>query len=228
MSQSRNRNQKTKKNGDTTIARESRLTISDIQSHHPPQLNRVNVTHSARLRFLVKATADSQDISFLNLCNTMLVATSAVAGSLLFQFVKLNKVEIWSATGQIGVALGIPNTISVSFPSLTSGSDGNNMIHSDTSMSVYPAHVQARPSPNSLASKWQNSTDTGIAFNFVAPANSVIDVTLSLKNQFGFGVAASTALVAATPGATYYRGLDGLAKAGTNFPVQMIAASAII
>lgn len=48
------------------------------------------------------------------------------------------------------------------------------------------------------------------------PTGSIIDLAVTFKCRNGAAVTAATnALVGATVGATYFRGLDGLATAGT-------------
>jgi len=173
---------------------------------HPPQINGYEIDHQKRLRFTATAAA-GLTITYQNLLDLVLVATTATVGFDLFDLVKVKQVEIWSQA-----ALGTPSSISVVFTTST----GDKSIHTDTSLGVKPAYVKARPSEKSLASFWQASA-AGNCFTLVCPAGSIIDVTLHLKVASIAAVAAQNALVAATAGDIYYRGLDGLAAATSNF-----------
>jgi hypothetical protein len=175
---------------------------------HPPQINGYEITHEKRLRFTVTAAVAAQVITYQNLLDLVLVATTAVAGFDLFDLVKVKAVEVWSAA-----ALGTPTSCSVSFVTATV----DRSVHTDTSLGVKPAHVSAVPNSQSLASFWQASA-AGNAFVIQAPAGSIVDCTLCFRTASATPTAAQNALVAATPGEVYFRGLDGLAAAGTNFP----------
>lgn len=174
---------------------------------HPPQINSYQVCHNRTLRFTSLATA-STNISFQNLLDTMLVATSATAGFDLFEFVKIDKIEIWALA-----ALGTPSTVEVNFTTAT----GDANVHTDTSLGVKPAYVKAVPARKSLASFYQLS-NAGNAFQLTAPAGSIIDIKMRFKSSSFAPQAAQNALVAATTGEFYWRGLDGIAMATTNYP----------
>jgi len=175
---------------------------------HPPQINGYEITHNKRLRFTATA-ASSTAITFADLLDTVLIATTAVQGFDLFDLVRIEYVEVWGILAQ-----GAPSSVSVVFTTAT----GDRSIHTDTSLGVKPAYVRARPSDKSLASFWQVFA-AGAAFQLQCPAGSIIDVSLSFRTAETFAPqAAQNALVGATAGDIYYRGLDGLAIAGTNFP----------
>jgi len=174
---------------------------------HPPQVNGYEITHKTRLRFTVTAAA-SVTITYQNILDALLVATSAIAGFDLFDLVKIRSVEVWSQA-----ALGTPSTITVTYATAT----GDRSIHTDTSLGVKPAYILAIPSKNSLASFFQASA-AGQAFVVVCPAGSILDLSCTYRVSNAAAVAAQNALVGATVGEFYYRGLDGLATAGTNFP----------
>jgi hypothetical protein len=79
------------------------------------------------------------------------------------------------------------------------------------------AHVRAVPSRLSQAAQFQSS-DTSSAFTIEGPIGCVVDVEVTFRgNAYGVAVNAQNALVGATAGATYYRGLDGEALASTLF-----------
>jgi hypothetical protein len=186
----------------------ARNSFSNERKEHPPQINGYEITHQKRLRFTVTASVNAQVVTYQNLLDLVLVATTAIAGFDLFDIVQVNQVEVWSAA-----ALGTPTSVSVSFVTVT----GDRSVHTDTSLGVKPAYVRAMPSERSLASFWQVSA-AGNAFVIQAPAGSVVDVTLSFRTASATPTAAQNALVGANPGEIYFRGLDGLAAAATNFP----------
>ncbi len=177
---------------------------------HPPQINGLEIRHSPTLRFRATA-AVNQAFTFTNLMDTMLTATTATVGYNMFQAVRIRRVRVWGIS-----AIGTSSSVSVEFTGTTAGITGDQQVHSDTSVGVQPAHVDAVPSARALCSTWQTNSGA-IAFAITAPAGSVIDVELSFRSSFAGGnVVAANALVAATAGQQYLRGLDGLATATSN------------
>jgi len=138
----------------------------------------------------------------------LLVATSAVSGFQLFDVLKIKRVEIWGL-----LAVGTPSTVEVQFPA----SSGDASIHTDTSLGIKPAFVNAKPSIRSLSSFYAPSTGT-VAISLTCPAGSIIDISLVYKSSSQNPIAVTNALVAAVTGEFYWRGLDGLPIASTNFP----------
>lgn len=180
---------------------------------HPPQLPSYGITRDVRMRFTATAAAESF-ISYQNLLDTVLVAVTSILGADLFDAVRVNSIEVWAIA-----ALGTPTTVSVSFLGATVGAQGDQKTHTDTSMGVEPAHVKAKPDPLSQAAQFQASA-ADVAFGLVVPAGAVIDVSMTFRQPvFATVVNAQNALVAAAPGAVYYRALDGKAVAATNYPV---------
>lgn len=188
---------------------------------HPPEIQEYAVRHGTRLRFVCNSAVVAQSITFQNLLDTMVVATTAVQGADLFYSVKVRAVEVWAAP-----VLGTAVTVAVDFSSATVGVTGDQRFHTDTSMGIEPAHVRAVPSRRSVASLFQTSSGDQ-AFTLSCPTGAVIDLELTFvqTSQTGFAVLAQNALVGATAGAPYWRGFDGLAIAGTKFtPVANAAA----
>jgi len=173
---------------------------------HPMPLTKYQMTHDVKLRFTAN-TAVAQSITFQNLLDSILVATTTIAGSNLFYMVKVKSVEVWAI-----LAVGQATTVSVVYDGITTGALGDRDIHIDTSMGIEPAHVLARPTRRTLASNYQLNSSAS-AFRLDCPGGSVIDVSLSFNGYFGTVAACQNALVAANAGATYLRGLDGLAIA---------------
>jgi len=175
---------------------------------HPPQVNGYNVSHTIRLRFTVTAASASFGITSDNILDTVLIAVSAVQGFKLFDIFRIRQVEIWGAA-----ALGTPSTITCIFTTAS----GDQLIHTDTSLGVKPAYVNAVPNTQSLASFW-TSTAGVTMFVITCPAGSVLDLSCDFRTTNAAAAAAVNALVGATLGELYYRGLDGVAIATTNFP----------
>jgi len=158
-------------------------------------------------------------VTFQNLLDTLLVATTAVAGVDLFQTVKIRRIRVWGIA-----AIGTPSVVSVEFSGTTAGFVGDQAIHTDTSVGVQPAHVDAVPSKKCLASNYQVSTAV-IAFYLLCPTGAIIDLELSFRSQFQVANAtAQNALVGATPGSQYIRGFDGAATAGSIFVPEYTVA----
>lgn len=180
---------------------------------HPPQIDGINLRHSATFRYRATAATSQLAVTFDNLLDTVLVANSAVAGSQLFQTAKIRRVRVWGMP-----AVGSASSVSVEFSGINNGVAGDQIIHTDTSMGVQPAHVDARPNVRCLASMYQLAS-AATAFTLSCPAGSVIDLELSFRG-YAFGVApdaVANALVGATAGVVYLRGFDGLATAASNF-----------
>ena len=120
-------------------------------------------------------------------------------------------------------ALGAYSSVSVEYSGGTVGISGDQQIHTDTSMGLQPAYVSAKPSRKALASNFQTSS-TAVAFTLISSGACVVDVDLTFRGTFIAAVAASQALVGATAGAFYLRGLDGLAAATTAYTPEFAIA----
>jgi len=184
----------------------------DQMISHPPSINGYEVRHNTRLRFTSNAAITGSVITFQNLLDTILVATTAIAVYDLFATVKVRAVEVWSVP-----ALGTASTVSVLFDGATAGSIGDQKLHTDTSMGIEPAHVRAVPQKMSLAANYQISA-AAAAFFLTCPSGSVVDVELSFIGAYDVPKLAQNASVGASIGATLLRGLDGLAIAATQLP----------
>jgi len=180
----------------------------------PPPI-RPQITHRQRLRFVLSSNASQKNISFANLLDCMLVATTATQGYDIFDAVRVNSVEIWS----LSAGLATPVSVAISFPGGTTGGAGDALAYSDTSVGESCAHLHVRPQKQSAAGFWQGS-GAFVAFQLTVPAQSVIDVDVSFRNTVVAPVAAANALVGATTGQFYFRGLDGLPSASTIFAPQ--------
>jgi hypothetical protein len=187
---------------------------------HPPEIKEYSVRHGTRLRFVANSALNGA-ITFQNLLDTMLVAATAILGYDQFYSVKVRFVEVWASP-----LLGSAVTVSVAFVGITAGEVGDQRFHTDTSMGIEPAHVRAVPSLRSLASQFQLNS-AAEAFLLTCPSGAVVDVGLTfVQTPVAVAVAAQNALVGATVGAPYWRGLDGLAI-GTTKLTPVVANATI-
>jgi len=176
---------------------------------HPPLINSYGITRDARLRFVNVGTAWTGAMTYADLLDTLLVATSSTTLYDLYMGVKINSVEAWYLPA--GGSTATPGTISVVFDGVTLGAQGDQKIHTDTSMGVEPAHVKAAPAPMSQQAQWQTSSTSG-AFFLQCPIGTVIDVSCSFRNPVvGVFKQAQLPGVGLSTGAIYYRGLDAVA-----------------
>jgi len=113
-------------------------------------------------------------------------------------------------------ALGTPASVSCQFNGSGTGTGGDGKFHTDTSMGIQPAHIMARPVKDSFPDLFQ-IVSGATAFTLEGSAGTVVDVLFSFQQvNLGAEVAAN-AVVGATIGVLYWRGLDGLAISTTNF-----------
>jgi hypothetical protein len=187
---------------------------------HPPPIQSLGLVHSTKLRYVTGSALNQLVVTFQNLLDSLNVAASAVTAYQLFQAVRIRAVEIWC-----NPILGVASTVQCEFVDTTAGVGGDARIHSDTSMGIQPAHVRAKPAARSgLALFCASSANP--AFILTCPSGSVVDVELAFRGLPGFGAATQNAPVGVTPGAWYYRGLDGLAIATTKLvPVINLSGS---
>jgi len=183
---------------------------------HPPPIQ-PQITHRQRMRFVAttaQTATGSSPITYQNLLDTINIALTAATAVDLFDQVRVNFVEIWAAPAQ-GNA---PAQVALEYSGTTLGQAGDGRIHSDSSMGVEPAHVRAAPSRLSQSAQWQPSS-AHTAFQITCPVQSIIDVDLSFRTvQSDAPLATQNVPAGATVGQLYYRGLDGLAIAGTEMP----------
>lgn len=185
------------------------IVDQQVAISHPPQIQEYAVRHGTRLRFTANANF-AGNITYQNLLDTMLTAITAIAGYDQFFAVKVRKVEIWA-----DAVLGTSSTVELAFPSTVAGFVGDQRLHTDASMGIQPAHLSVRPAAKSLAAQFQVSS-SNTAFYLNVPAGAVVDCELTfVQASFAMAVAAQNALVGATVGAPYWRGLDGVASAAT-------------
>lgn len=180
--------------------------------YHPPALKNRNVKWSTRLRFLQTAASLQVNFSETQVMNTVIVAATAITGYQLFSSARIKFIEMW-AMSAVG---GVPQTVTCTFNGL---GIGDAFTSTDTSIGIEPAHVKVKPRKLSLAAMFFSSSGN-ILFTLGGPANTIIDVGIEFVYDWTSSNAATGALVGATPGATYLRGLDGLPTSMTGYPSQ--------
>ncbi len=170
---------------------------------HPPPLDNTTLRMRRTQRYV--ATANTVvNITYNNLLDSILFAATATQGNQVFESVRIVYVEMWHCPMSSAIA-----TVSVEFNGLIAGFVGDQVLHNDSSMGTRPAHVKARPARKSMAASFQPSSASS-AFQLTAPSGTVVDVCLEFRGQFNFATPVANALVGASPGAVYLRGLDGL------------------
>jgi hypothetical protein len=175
------------------------------------------------MRFQCTEAAFNADITFQNLLDTVLFATTAITAADVYQQVRVNSVEVWAPTQGVspGAESGFltPSTVIVIFDGVTVGAAGDQKTHTDTSMSIQPAHVKARPDPLTQGGQFQASS-SNVAFRLDIPEGTIVDVSMTFRQPvMGVAVVSQIAPVGLTIGATYFRGLDGKPVSTTNLPV---------
>jgi hypothetical protein len=177
----------------------------------PSQL-KTNLEVRHQYRFISTSATPTAITDQTLICAAGVSAYTAVAGSPLWQSVKVMRIEMFAPPSAQGAAV----TCSVTFPA-TSQSQSREI--TDTSVSVSnPAHVVATPPLYSLCSFFQTGTNGTTLFSLVAPPGTIIDVWISLvmANPVSAHAAGTTAvLVGATIGNVYYCSLDSSTSAGS-------------
>jgi hypothetical protein len=178
---------------------------------HPPPINNLALVHSTRLRFITNGALVRQAVTDTNILDALLVAATAIAGYRLFQTAKIRKVSLWAVP-----VVGGATTVTLEYDSDVNGPlAGDSKVHTDTSMGIQPACIHTRPAVGCLAAMFNAGLQGNTLFHLSCPSGTVVDVEVTFRGQFGIGTAVTNALVGATAGAQYMRGLDGLATATT-------------
>jgi hypothetical protein len=181
-----------------------------VNPSHPPALANIGLSHSVRMRFIAQSAQD-YSVTFQNLLDIWLFTTGAASAYQIFNRVKVRRVSVWAIP-----ILGQATTAEVIFGGASIGATGAPKTCTDTSMGVQPAHVAVKPDARSTAAQYQPSV-ADVAFTVNCPAGSVVDVEATYLQEYGVSTASQNVPAGATAGFIANRGLDGLAKAGTQF-----------
>lgn len=191
-------------------------------SSHPDAFQAaVVVTKTLRFQSNAAFNTTFQANNWLDL---LCMADTAVTAQRLFSSMKVHSIKMW---GPMASTL-VPVSVSCEFHTdAIVGVGAPNKITSDTSMgSNSCAYLHCGPPANSLAAMWQSRAANQPLVTLTGPVNTVIDVSLSLCLQNGeAALAVANALVGATVGTVYCRGLDAIAAAGTVFPPTSYATA---
>jgi hypothetical protein len=183
-------------------------------SVQPRELKNFELHQTARLRFQNATNATATAITWQNLLDTWVFASTATIGYQLFDFVRIIKIEMWAITNSTLVT-----TLGVDFGDAVTGVQGDGGSYQSCSVgSAIPAYLKCRPNPNSQAAQFQ-TTKVDTAFHIRtngAVGSTIVELTLEFKNSTVLNPSfATNALVAATAGDIYFRGMDGKAIAAT-------------
>ncbi len=184
---------------------------------HPPAIP-TTITVGRTLRFRA-ASAGTYTVTFQDLGDLLCVAATATSAYQLASNVRLRRIEVWAPMASDLV----PVTTSVEFPLSAGVVAGNSVIHSDTSMgSNSPAHVRCRPPRLTLDGFQQIANNSNPAFKLVVPANSIIDVSMTLTiRDDGSTNPVTGAVAGATVGATYCRALSSTSSTTALPPISL-------
>lgn len=194
-------------------SRSSRRTsaIRSRRENIPPPFQATFVVHK-RIRWTALNSFTDTAITIQNVLQCFGVATTAVTGAPLFTSMKMHYVEMWAPATS-----GTQVRIDFEYIFGAGGFAGPSKVWSDATMgTAFPAHIKARTPSRGIQSQWLQSNSVAF-FQFSGPADTVIEVEAEFVFQDATNVAASQTLVAAVPGATYIRSLDGLSLAAGNF-----------
>ncbi len=191
--------------------------------HLPPLVDQLQV--GVTLRFITTGYGATSvtGVTFANLLDSWMVATSATTGFQLFDYVKVRRVTVRATANYNGGIQGGGVSCEVGFSGLNTGVLGSGKRVTDSALGVNNvAFVSIAPGEDTLAGKWQASNN-GIAFviriqdySGAAVTGAVIDLDLSFKNEPDVSpVAVSSPVAAAVAGNLYYRGIDGGGVGGT-------------
>jgi hypothetical protein len=204
----------TKKNKRSNRA--TKRAVPPLAAHPPPLQSTITIRKTQRFQATANLGVSGQAITFQNLGDVLLFASTASQGWQLAHSLILRRVRIW---GAISSSLQ-PVTVSVEFAiQSTVGVNSDSLRYTDTSIgATYPSFLDIRPPKQSAASMWRYSSDSEVLMTIYCPVNSLVDVEWEIKmhDDAGAQTVNTTLAAAATPGVFYTRGLDGNTAAATN------------
>jgi hypothetical protein len=175
---------------------------SGMRSIRPTQL-KSNIMLSHTYRFVsTSGSATAVTTTSLGGCAGTMCTVANSNVQILFDSFRVNRVEVYSPPSSQGSAV----TCSLNWE----GTEGfaPNMEVSDTTVSVTaPAYINCVPPPRSVAGFWNRTASSTTIFTLVAPAGSIIDVSLSLILSDGM-TPTGISITTGTLGILYYLSLD--------------------
>lgn len=172
----------------------------------------MTITVPLKLKFVCSTSSSLKDITWANIMDWVVIATTSTTGYDLFYNVRLHAVEIWSPDADTSV---IPSNCSISFPSTTQGDERTFLCVGAGG----PGYVKAKPSNKSAGGLFWQATSSVVAFQLLnCNAGTLFQVSLTYRLGYNSANAAGQALSSATAGKVYLRGMDALPIASTSFP----------
>lgn len=167
-----------------------------------------------KLKFTV-VSATTSTITWANLLDTVIIATTSTAAADVFYSARLKCVRVW--TPPLAGSNAYQATIAFDSPS-----QGDQRVWVCSSGPA-GGYIEARPSRQSLNGKmWEDSSSVGVMTVNSLPVGTLIEVDVVFRSRIGPGSAVTAAQAGSgmTVGTIYFRGLDGLAAASTKFYPQ--------
>jgi len=175
-----------------------------------------------KLRF-VCGTATTSTITWANLLDTVIMATTTTQAADVFYACRLHSVEVWmppsiaanAANAMLGLAFDSPTQGDQRLWVISSGPNGG--------------YAKCTPSKHSLNGlTWQDSSSIGGFTLNNCPVGALFQLNVTFRSRIGPGSAqlAAQAGSGMTAGTIYFRGMDGLSAASTKFPPEPAAYSA--
>jgi len=188
---------------------------------HPKPEPSYELTYRKKIRWIVSSALAQASYTYNNLIDMVGIAATATSGYNLFRMVRCHSVEIYD----IGATQGAVSSCSVLWNESDGNQGGGGRLVSDMSFGVVPGHVKAYPPMDSPTRNFHVGfgPNTTNCFQLTCSAGSVIDIDVEYRGSTNGQVnGENLALVGAVVGATFWRGLDGLAVATSKFTNPMI------
>ncbi len=185
--------------------------------HIPPL--RTGAIGQRAIRWSSAGALTNQSITFENLVQTVMVATTATSATSIFSSVKLRSVEIWGTSNAVGTSA----TVSCKLDSTNALTGGISV--SDTCLSPFEyAHIKLVPPSGSVQSFWIDgaSAATTTCFKISVPANAVIEIVLDYVLNWADTASTTRTVAGATAGVVYVPNLAATTLAAVS-PLNSIA-----
>jgi hypothetical protein len=208
------------KKRNNTNRKNNRNIVRAIPRSEGPTPYKDVISTFQKFRFQSNSAFTNVNFGANDLLDILFLATSTTNGSRVLDAVRLVNIEMWGAMSSTLV----PVTTEIEYVfggASTGGAGGGDASRSSTTIgSDHPAWVKLAPPAHSNAQFWQGSGASNTLFQLSGPLNTIIDITLEMRfnNTLATSALQHPTLVAATAGALYVGGLDGLRSATTVFP----------
>ncbi len=179
-----------------------------------PQKYSPQLVQKRKFRYQVNTGDISADVITIGCLRSLLVAKSDTANStaalLLFQAIRLCKVEMWGVQSTGGNTF---TTVSL----IWKGINAPFSEFSNTGNNVKPAHIACTPPANSQCGWWQDfsATQTTVLFELSAPLGAIVEVTIEYVLHDGSNGDACTLGAATTAIGVFAPALDSLSTSNT-------------